>query len=135
MNELVERTGACQFCGQIRLVEKQEKEWLQLQKKYNADEDIVANIEASKDCMCVAGREWREQQKVIEETERNIELMFREEFPEIADIFQEAKTPVWLNRIKKITVTTAEHRTATMQKTKGSIMLQLKEVKNTELLV
>lgn len=29
----------------------------------------------------------------------------------------------------------AEHRTATMQKTKGSIMLQLKEVKNTELLV
>lgn len=127
------KNGACRFCGQIRMIEMTEDEWLDQIQKTNKSGDELADDIATLNCSCRQGSDYRAEMLIISRCEENIELMFREKLPEIADIFQEAKTLVQKQVLKKITVTTHDGGTATMYKKSGSLCVRYVETHETEM--
>lgn len=76
--------GTCNFCGQTRYVDLPDS----TPENVEAEE---ACHQATVECSCKDGSDWRATQLVIERCSDNIELLFREDYPEIADILQDAK--------------------------------------------
>ena len=132
-NETRTVTGACRFCGQIRIIDMTEEEWLDRIQKENKGAETIADDMATLSCNCKQGSDWRADMLIISRCEENIELMFREKLPEIADIFQDAKTLVQKQMLKKITVTTHDGGTATMYKKSGSLCVRYVETHETEM--
>ena len=123
------KTGICKFCGQSRIVEYSEDEWLQAVAESNMSIEELADLEAMEQCTCREGAGWRNTRRVLEQTGKNIEYMFRETYPEIADILQEAKSMVWGGQIRKITVATHESGTVLMVRNNEKLDIRYTEKK------
>ena len=81
--------GVCRFCGQSRVYD------------YELEDP---NEEATKDCVCLAGEQYREKARVLTAAEQNIAAIFGENVPEVAEAFQELKEKVYDGKIGRITI-------------------------------
>lgn len=120
------KIGICNFCGQQRYVELPED---------TKEERIVeeAHYRASLECNCKEGSDWRADLLIIEKCSDHIEMMFRDSYPEIADIFQDAKSVVYSGTVKRITCTTPEGGVAAMYKKGAGIELKFTEKHETKM--
>ena len=123
---MISMTGICNFCGQTRMVELPDS----TSEAFLTEE---ACSQASMECNCKEGSGWRAEMLVIEKCSENIEMMFRDSYPEIADIFQEAKMLIYNGTFKKITCSTATSGTALMFMRGGSIIIRFVQQNKTEL--
>lgn len=133
MDEYREQTGSCMFCGQNRIIEMSEDEWLDRIQKTNRSGKTIADYMASRECSCRDGMEWRAEQESMEQAVQNIEILFGEKYPEVADILTNAVELIGGKKIKRITVMTPEKYQATMEKKRASIRIHFKEVNETEM--
>lgn len=133
MSEIRPVTGACPFCGQQRIVEMSEDEWLTWIQETNKDAEELANEVAADQCHCREGQEWRSERKVLEHCRQNIEAMFREKNPEIADVLQEARPLIWSQKLKRLSVTTHEGGVASIYRTGGNIEIKFLQKSETKL--
>ena len=118
--------GTCNFCGQTRYVD--------LPDSVSEDTEMEeACYRATAECNCKDGSDWRATQLIIEKCSDNIETLFRESYPDIADILQEAKGIIYTGDIKRITCVTPEGGIAAMYKKGGSIELKYTTKKETTL--
>lgn len=127
----VQMTGCCMACGQTKLIEIDGYEAEEL-----GDEELqrLADREATKGCKCKEGYALRDKWAIVDECAENIEAMFRESHPEIADLFQEAKEPVYDHVIRKINIQTQDGSgTAVMYRKGKTIELKFAERKETTL--
>ena len=69
---------------------------------------------------------------MIKECGRKIEEMFREQQPDIADLLQQAKTPIWKQDIRKITVQTYKDGTASMYRRGGNMEIRFVQKNETK---
>lgn len=127
------RTGACRFCGQIKMITLSEEEWLERVRKTNKDADNIADDIATEECNCQEGSDFRADHYVMEQCRENIEAMFREDYEDIADLLQEAVPMVYYQRTKRISVTTPEHGTATMVRSGGNLKVKFTQRHETEM--
>ena len=88
-SEEYQTVGVCKFCGQSRVYD-----W--------APED--PDEEATQDCQCVKGGQYRQKMKVLTAAEQNIDAIYGEHFPEVAEAFQELKGYVYDGLIGRITI-------------------------------
>ena len=126
--------GTCKFCGQMKAIDYSGEEWAVLIEETHLDPQEIADTKAMKDCSCPEGSNWRYNARILEETKNHIEALFREQYPDIADILQETKCLVWGGQIKRISVSTHESGTAVMFRTEGKLTVaftQKKEKKMT----
>lgn len=117
-----QKTGSCRFCGQSRMIELSEDEWLALIKSHGMGAEDIADYIAAQECGCKEGRKWRHTTAVLNLTGENIEALFREKLPDLADILQEAKSIVWEGKIKRLTAKTQESGTAYMYRKEGELI-------------
>lgn len=118
--------GTCNFCGQTRYVDLPDS-------TPEGIETEEACHQATVECNCKDGSDWRATQLVIERCSDNIELLFREDYPEIADILQDAKGIIYTGDIKRITCVTPEGGIVAMYKKGESIELKYTTKKETVL--
>ena len=133
MSEYRQQTGCCAFCGQNRVIEMSEDEWLDRIQKTNRSGQNIADYMACRECTCRDGREWRAEQESIEKAHENIEGLFGENYPEIVDALSQNVGAVWERKIKRITVMTPEKYQATMERKKNAIRIHFKETRETEM--
>jgi len=133
MSDYREQTGSCMFCGQSRIIEMTEDEWLERIQKTNKSGATIADYMASRECNCRNGQEWRDKQENIEQAHSNIDMIFGEKYPEVADILSKSVEMIAEGVIRKITIMTPEKYQALMEKKRGSISVRLKEINETEL--
>lgn len=127
----IQMTGCCMACGQTKLIEIDEYEAAGLDEEQL---QRIADREATKGCLCKEGYMLRDKWAIIDECSDNIESMFRENYPYIADLFQEAKEPVYEHVIRKINVQTQDGSgTAVMYRKGKTIELKFAERKETTL--
>ena len=110
-----------------------EDEWLNRIAETNQSAQEIADYIATEGCTCKEGSDWRADRYVLKQCEENIEAMFRENYPEIADLLQGIKAAVWGNKLKRITVTTHEGGTATMYRSGGNIEIRFIQKNETKL--
>lgn len=132
-DRIIEKTGTCRFCRQVRMVSLTEDEWLDWIQRTNRSGDDIADFLAAQNCTCKEGQAFRLEQRVFAECETNIDLMFGKELPEIADTFQRLKAAVWHEQIRSIVIRTPNDITASMAKGNGNIKLKCVEKKCREL--
>ena len=125
--------GNCKFCGQTKIIDLTEDEWLEAIIETNMVAQDIADEIAMEQCTCREGAGWRHNKKVIEMTRDHIELMFRDQYPEIADILQEAKTLVWSGPIKKLAVCTNDSGTAIMYRSNEKLEIKFTQKKETKM--
>lgn len=130
-----ERTinGACRFCGQIKMITLPEDEWLEQIKKTNKEGTAIADDLATEQCTCKEGSEYRADHYVMKQCRENIEDMFRKDYEEIADLLQEAVPMIYHQQIKKISIITPEHGTASMTRSGGNMKIKFSQKHETEL--
>lgn len=128
-------TGECMFCGQTAIIDHTEDEWLELIKKYNQKPQTMANEYATRTCNCQKGQAWRDMKDALEICGRNIELMFEENFPEVAEILKEAMPLVYGAKIlRKVSVTIGDDQgIATLAYGKTGLEVEHKKVLQTKL--
>ena len=131
--EIREVQGECRFCHQIRMIRRTEDEWLDLIRKNNVGGKDVADWFAALECSCREGADFREEQRVFREAEENINIMFGEEYPEIADTFQRLKESIWHNQLKRVKISTHENETAEIFRTQNRIRITLTKKAQSEL--
>lgn len=134
MNGMVEKTGVCRFCGQVRMIERTEDEWLDLIRKTNTDGQTMADFQAALECDCKEGADFRTEQRIFKETNENIEIMFGDDYPEIADTFQNLKAAIWHNRLKRVKISTHENEVAEMSRTQNRIRIAMTRKKQSEMI-
>lgn len=125
--------GNCKFCGQTKMIDLTEDEWLEAIVETNMVAQDIADIMAMEQCTCREGASWRHTRKVIQMAADHIEFMFRDQYPEIADTLQEAKTLVWNGPIKKITVSTQDSGTAIMYRSNEKLEIKFTQKKETKM--
>lgn len=118
--------GTCNFCGQTRYVDLPDN----IPEETEMEE---ACYQTTIECNCKDGSDWRATQLIIEKCSDNIETLFRESYPDIADILQEAKGIIYTGDIKRITCVTPEGGIAAMYKKGESIELKYTTKKETTL--
>lgn len=98
--------GSCRFCGQMKAVEYTEDELLDRIRIANKVAEDIADDDVTRGCTCKAAQAVREKEASLYACEQIIEEIFRNQYPELADILQEAKTVVYGGQvIKKVTAT------------------------------
>lgn len=132
-SKYIEKTGTCRFCKQVQMIEMSEDEWLESIQKTNKAGADIADWFAALKCNCKEGSAFRLEQRVFEECETNINIMFGDSLPEIADTFQRLKAAIWHDSIRSIVIRTPNDITESMQKGNGNIKLKLIEKKCSEL--
>ena len=101
--------GACQYCGQMKAVEYTEDELLDRIRREDKVAEDIADDDVTHGCNCKAAQAAREREASLYACDQIIEEMFREQYAELADILQEAKSVVYGGKvIKKVTVTLPE---------------------------
>lgn len=111
----MERMGCCQFCGQTMLIkvtdelrEEFPEEVEELGRSATEEEEeAAADALASLLCRCKDGKDYRSYRNRIRSCSDQIEAMFRDSYPEIADALQETKDAVIAGYIARIQVTEA----------------------------
>lgn len=120
-------TGECRFCGQRSLVDIPDGLTEEEQKK-------AADDEATLECTCKAGSDHRADRYVMEQCHENIEQMFREKCPEVADLMQEAVPMVYRQQIKRVTVFTTGNGCATLSRSTGNLKLKFVQKNEMEMM-
>lgn len=133
METIRPKAGICKFCGQSKMIDLTEDKWLERIAQTNQDPQEIADCLATEGCNCKEGSDWRADRYVLQQCEENIEAMFREKYPEIADIFQAAKARIWYQTLKKITCSTHESGTAAMYRSGGNIEIKFIQKNETKL--
>jgi len=130
----INKYGTCGFCGQTRMIEMSESEWKQKAEAAGITEHELADREATETCNCVSGANYRERIMALNIANDLIEGMFRNHYPEVADVLQEAKGIVYGGRtIRKITVTMpGEAGSATISYGKSGIKVEHRKVLHEE---
>ena len=131
--DMIEKQGECRFCHQLRMVRKTEDEWLALIAEHNVGGQEIADWLAARLCTCREGAEFRQEQRIFEEATTNIDIMFGEAYPEIADTFQRLKKPIWHNQLKRVKISTHENETAEIFRTQNRIRITLTKKAQSEL--
>lgn len=134
MSEMRQVTGSCPYCGQQRMIELSEDEWMDLIAETDKDAEELANIMAAEQCKCREGQEWRADRHVLKMCEDNIEAMFREKNPEIADVLQAARPLIWHKRLKRLSITTHEGGVASIYRSGGNIEIKFLQKNETKLI-
>lgn len=134
MSEMIEKTGVCRFCSQVRMIERTEDEWLDLIARTNAKGQDVADYLAVLECNCREGADFRTEQRIFQEAKENIDTMFGEEYPEIADTFQNLKAAIWHNQLKRVKISTHENEVAEMSRTQNRIRIAMTRKKQSEMI-
>lgn len=107
----MERIGCCKFCGQNVMIEDTDdlrKEFPEesdrlLSAKTDEEGMAAADALASLLCRCKDGKDYRSYRNRIRSCSDQIEAMFRESYPDIADVLQETKEAVLTGAIAIIT--------------------------------
>ena len=107
----MEIIGCCKYCGQSVMIEPtdelREEFPAECERLDDADTDdeetAAADNLASLLCRCKDGKDFRAFRKRIKNCEDQIEAMFRESYPMIADVLQETKEAVLNGEISVIT--------------------------------
>lgn len=117
--EKSQTVGVCKFCGQSRVYD------------YTPEDP---DLEATRDCHCYEGGPWREREKVLNAAEQNIDAMFGDHFPEVAEAFQALKENVYDGKIGRITIKLPGGATARLWMPSASAMkVDFKQTTVTEL--
>ena len=129
--ETIQMTGSCMACGQTKLIEIDAYEAAGLDEEQLQE---IADREATKGCTCKEGYALRDKWAIIDECSDNIEAMFRNSQPYVANMFQEAKELVYDHAIKKKKIQTQDGSgTAVMYRKGKTIELKFAERKETTL--
>ena len=86
--EKFQTVGVCKYCGQSRIYD------------YELEDP---DAEATRDCVCQAGESWRERERILNAAEENIDAIFADHYPEVAEAFQELKGSVYDGKIGRVT--------------------------------
>lgn len=121
-----ERTAACMYCGQMRIVQIPEG-------LPRDDEERAAILEASKICNCMLGQSARAKAEVLDLADEHIEQILRAEHPVSADMFQMMKEHVFDGRIQKLTIREGSGGKAEMKRTKSGISVSFEKTNKAEL--
>lgn len=104
------QTGCCHYCGQIINLETDGK-------RTEAELDRMAQHK----CDCVGARRARR----IENTEQNIDELFAEQFPEVAELLKKAAPLIMQYKLNKITIDTGKKVKAVLtMNSKGMIKVE-----------
>lgn len=114
--------GTCIYCGQTRQIEveggTQTKELLDRQ--------------ATEECDCAEAVAAHESETVKTRTEKDIEMLFKEEFPDTASLLRAAVLPIMSGEMDKITIDTGKKIKGSVVKTsKGNIKVERTETRKT----
>ena len=131
----MERTGCCKCCGQTMLISSEElkSEFPEevdalIHASADDEEEAAADDLATLNCKCKEGRDLRQYRSKLRDCQDKIEAMFRENYPEIANAFQETKDAVLNGEILKITCTDAlTGGVASMFMKKGRLKIRWKK--------
>lgn len=123
-----EVNGACRFCGQIKMIARDEVWWIESIEEYDANEIEIANRQASLECSCKEGMAWRDYEWIREDTVDSIDQIL-DESPEAKEIFLQNIEPVWQKRIKSITVVVEKNAVAGMKRTTNGIEIRFTQKK------
>lgn len=107
----MDNIGCCKFCGQnvmVEITEDLRKEFpdeCEDLKNAGTDEEHTAAVDAlaSLLCKCRDGKDFRAYAKRIRSCTDQIEAMFRESYPDIADVLQDTKEFVLGGNISVVT--------------------------------
>lgn len=131
--EIRPQTGNCKFCGQTKIVNLTETEWLAAIKESNLSGQELADMVVMDQCTCKEGAGWRHNRQIMQQADGYIEFLFREKYPEIADTLQEAKALVWGGQIKRITASTQDSGTAVMYRSNEKLEIKFTQKKETKM--
>lgn len=119
-------TGLCKFCGQRMMIE--------------LGDDVnpgglqpAADDEATRLCDCKQGRAYRDENKTLDQCRENIEDMFGEKYPEIADVMTQAMPFVWSHTIKQLVCSTHENGVAFLTRKKDKLVIRFTKKSEIEL--
>ncbi|MBQ2558305.1 MAG: hypothetical protein II553_04775 [Lachnospiraceae bacterium] len=111
--------GVCRFCGQQRFYD-----W----------DPIDPDGEATMDCKCHDGEAYREKVKIMNAADVNINEIFAEKFPDVAETFRELKDKIYDGKIGTVTIKLPGSATARMSMpTATAIKVEYKKTTVTEL--
>lgn len=97
--------GACRFCGQTKMIELTEDEWLKWIAETNKKPQTLADEHATRTCNCKEGYEYRTKEETVRICRDNINAMYGEDFPEVEKILLEAAPLVYGGeKIKRVNV-------------------------------
>lgn len=116
--------GGCYFCGQQAVMELPESEWQTAIEVNQKSAEELADDYATEQCNCKEGMDWRAEREIMTKCAMDIDLMLGESYPEIAQIFQEAKGWIYQGKNKRIIVQTKDNGTASMYKTGANIEIK-----------
>lgn len=125
--------GSCRYCGQIKMITLTEDEWLEKIKETNQKANDIADVLATEQCTCREGSEWRADHYVMDQCRQNIEDMFRKDYPDIAELLLEAVPMIYYQEVKRISITTPEHGTASMVRSGGNMKIKFSQKHETEM--
>ena len=115
------KEGCCTYCGEIRMVEVSE----------DTLQDVVDDVATLK-CNCYQATQARKRKEQKEQCTDDIQEVLGENYPEIADLFQNSIDILQEAKIKKITVNTPGNKIARISMTKDGIKVELEVKKKME---
>lgn len=122
---MIDITAACPFCGQMRMV--------QIPDDIPEEcRDAAAQSEAILCCDCREGESARQRYRIMSIAQENIEGMFRNKYPDIADLLLQAVEMIYERTVKKITVTEPGGGVASMHFSKSGIVVEWRVTKKQE---
>ena len=116
------------------MIQRTEDEWLDLIAEKNARGQDIADYLAALECNCKEGADFRTEQRIFQEAAENIDIMFGDDYPEIADTFQKLKAAIWHNQLKQIKISTHENEVAEMSRTQNRIRIAMTRKKQSEMI-
>lgn len=115
--KLVEKTGACRFCGQTKLI-----------KVLDTDTDEYLDEQAILGCNCNDAKMYKRAKEIKEEIEREkisargtTHTLFHEKYPELETILNCAIDPLTAGKAKKVTITTDDKVKASITWKNGTL--------------
>ena len=127
--------GSCRYCGQIKMITLTEDEWLEKIRQTNQDANDIADTLVTEQCSCREGQDWRRDHYAMDQCRQKIEDKFREDYPDIADMLLEAVPMIYYQEIKRISISTQEHGTASMIRSGGNMKIKFSQKHETEMIV
>lgn len=123
-----ERIGACRFCGQLcRISEEQYQDYTANPANSDADPEDILNWIATMNCTCEDGRAEQAQQISKDETFDNIDKLFKEDHPEIAELLKSAAVLMYNQKMVKLSIQIGKYTKGTITKNSKGIV-QVKRI-------
>lgn len=121
-----ERIGACRFCGQLcRISEEQYQDYTANPANGDADPEEILNWLATLNCTCEDARAQQRVEISKDETFDNIEKLFGENNPEIAEILKNAAILMYEGKMSKMSLQIGKYTKGTIAKnSKGVVQVK-----------